>query len=75
MRDCAKLENFEQATLFLYLLKNGLPEWAEGSAVKAFAMLLNITQAQALKAFEQAKRAGYVDRAQPTLSKTNKANI
>jgi hypothetical protein len=55
------LEPFEQVTLLLYLMKNGLPAWAKNE-VEAFAKLMNVPQRSAKAAFEGAVRAGYLGR-------------
>jgi hypothetical protein len=57
-----KIKPFQQAVLFQYICEKGLPKWAEGSEVKVFAKLMNITQEQADAAYQRAYNAGYLDK-------------
>lgn len=56
------LTTVEQATLFQFILENGLPSWARDDATIAFARLMNKPTAWAKKAYADAAKTGYIER-------------
>ena len=58
-----KLTPFQQAVLFQYICEKGLPPWAKGDSVTAFARLMNLTETAARELYERSVACGYLDRA------------
>lgn len=53
------LEPSDQVVLFFYILKNGIPDQKE---VAMFARLMNWSEEEAQRAFDDAQSKGYIER-------------
>ena len=57
-----KLRDYEKATMILYILNEGLPDWAGGSIDATLARLMDWPLDRATEAFNKAEQEGLISR-------------